>query len=55
MRLSSLAWKALMLEELDEYLILNSNRLRTFEDACPEILTCVEAKFCLSARDSKAR
>ena len=53
MRLSSLAWKALMLEELDEYLIHNSNRLRTFEDARLEIVTYVEAKFCLSVRDSK--
>ena len=42
-----------MLEELEKHLILNSNRLRTFEDARLEIVTYVEAKFCLSVRDSK--
>ena len=41
------------LEELEKHLILNSNRLRTFEDARLEIVTYVEAKFCLSVRDSK--
>ena len=42
-----------MLEELEKHLILNSNRLRTFEDARLEFATYVEAKFCLSVRDSK--
>ena len=32
---------------------LNSNRLRTFEDARLEIMTYVEAKFGLRIRDSK--
>ena len=32
---------------------LNSNRLRTFEDARLEIVICVEAKFGLRIRDSK--
>ena len=34
-------------------MILNSNRLRTFEDARLEIVTYVEAKFGLRIRDSK--
>ena len=33
--------------------ILNSNRLRTFEDARLEVVTYVEAKFGLRIRDSK--
>ena len=37
--------EALVPEELEKYLILNSNRLRTFEDARLEIVTYVEAKF----------
>ena len=40
-------------EELEKHLILNSNRLRTFEDARLEIVTYVEAKFGLIIRDSK--
>ena len=42
-----------MPEELEKHLILNSNRLRTFEDARLVIVTCVEAKFGLRIRDSK--
>ena len=45
--------EALVSEELEKHLILNSNRLRTFEDARLEIVTCVEAKFGLRIRDSK--
>ena len=36
-----------MPEELEKHLILNSNRLRTFEDARLETVTYVEAKFVL--------
>ena len=32
-------------EELEKHLILNSDRLRTFEDARREVVTFVEAKF----------
>ena len=46
--------EVLMPEELEKYLILNSNRLRTFEDARLEIVTYVEAKFGLRIRDSKS-
>ena len=42
-----------MPEDLEKHLILNSNRLRTFEDARLEIVTYVEAKLCLRIRDSK--
>ena len=42
-----------MPEELEKHLILNSNRLRTFEDARLEIVTYVEAKFRLTIRDSQ--
>ena len=42
-----------MPEELEKHLILNSNRLRTFEDARLKIVTYVEAKFGLRIRDSK--
>ena len=42
-----------MPEEREKHLILNSNRLRTFEDARLEIVTFVEAKFGLRIRDSK--
>ena len=45
--------EALVAEELEKHLILNSNRLRTFEDARLEIVTYVEAKFGLRIRDSK--
>ena len=40
-------------EELENHLVLNSNRLRTFEDARLEVVTYVEAKFGLIIRDSK--
>ena len=40
-------------KQLEKHLILNSNRLRTFEDARLEIVTYVEAKFRLRIRDSK--
>ena len=39
--------------ELEKHLVLNSSRLRTFEDARREIVTYVEAKFGLKNRDSK--
>ena len=45
--------EALVPEELEKHLILNSNRLRTFEDARLEIVTYVEAKLGLRNRDSK--
>ena len=45
--------KSLVPEELEKHLILNSNRLRTFEDARLEVVTYVEAKFGLKIRDSK--
>ena len=44
--------EALVLEELEKHLILNSNHLRTFADARLEIVTCVEAKFGWRIRDS---
>ena len=44
--------EALVPEELEKHLILNSNRLRTFEDARLETVT-YEAKFGLRFRDSK--
>ena len=37
--------EALVPEELEKHLILNSNRIRTFEDARREVVTYVEAKF----------
>ena len=45
--------ESLVPEELEEHLILNSNRLRTFEDARLEVVTYVEAKFGLRIRDPK--
>ena len=45
--------ESLVPEKLEKHLILNSNRLRTFEDARLEIVTYVEAKFSLGIRDSK--
>ena len=45
--------ESLVLEELEKHLILNSNHLRTFEDARSEIVTYVEEKFGLRIRDSK--
>ena len=47
--------ETLVPEELEKHVILNSNRLRTFEDARLEIVTFVEAKFRLRIRDSKPR
>ena len=37
--------EALVPEELEKHLVLNSNRLRTFEGAHLEIVTHAEAKF----------
>ena len=45
--------EALVPEELEKHLILNSNRRRTFEGARLEIVTYVEPKFGLRIRDSK--
>ena len=45
--------ESLVPEELEKHLVLNSNRLRTFEDARLEGMTYVEAKFRLRIRDSK--
>ena len=45
--------EALVPEERKKNLILNSDRLRNFEDARLEIVTYVEAKFGLRIRDSK--
>ena len=44
--------ESLVPEELEKHLILNSNRLRTFEDARLKLVTYVEAKFGLRIRDS---
>ena len=43
--------ESLVPEELQKHLILNSNRLRTFQDARLEVVTYVEAKFGLRMRD----
>ena len=45
--------ESLVPEELEKHLILNANRLRTFEDVRLEVVTYMEAKFCLRVRDSK--
>ena len=45
--------EALVPEELEKHLFLNSNHLRTFEGARLEIVTYVEAIFGLRIRDSK--
>ena len=42
-------------EELEKHLILNSNRLRTLEDARLEVMTYMESKFGLGIRESKPR
>ena len=42
--------ESLVPEELEKHLILNSMRLRTFEDARLEVVTYVEAKFGLRNR-----
>ena len=47
--------EALAPEEPEKHVILNTNGLRTFEDARLEIVTYVEAKFRLRIRDSKPR
>ena len=44
--------EALVPEELEKYVALNSNRLRTFEDARLDIVTYVEATLGLRIRDS---
>ena len=44
---------SLVPEEMEKHLILNSYRLRTFEDARQEVVTYVEAKFGLRIRDSR--
>ena len=44
--------EALVPEELEKHLILDSTRLRTFENARLEVVTYVEAKFGSSIRDS---
>ena len=43
--------EAHVLLELEKHLTLNSNRLRTFEDARLEIVTYVEAKLGSKIRD----
>ena len=45
--------ESLVPEELEKRLILNSNRLRTFEDARLEVVTYVKSKFGLRSRDWK--
>ena len=45
--------ESLVPEELEKHLFLNSNRLRTFQDARLEVVTYVEAKFGLRIRDFK--
>ena len=45
--------ESLVPEELEKHLILNLNRLRTFEDARLEVVTYVEAKFGLRIRDPR--
>ena len=42
-----------MPEELEKHVVVNSNRLRTFEDARLEVVTYVEAMLGLRIRDSK--
>ena len=45
--------ETLVPEELEKHLILNLNRLRTFDDARLEVVTYVHAKFGLRIRDSR--
>ena len=45
--------ESLVPEELEKHLILNSNRLQTFEEARLEVVTYVEAKLGLRIHDSK--
>ena len=44
-KLDDAGLEALVREELEKHLILNSDRLRTFEGARLEIVTYEEAKF----------
>ena len=46
-------FESLVPEELEKHLILNSKRLRTFEDARLGVVTFAEAKFGLRVHDSK--
>ena len=46
--------EGLVPEELDKHLILNSSRLRTFEDARREVVTYVEAKFVFFLKKKKS-
>ena len=46
--------ESLVPEGLEKHLVINSNPLRTFEDARLEVETYVETKFGLRIRDSKA-
>ena len=48
-------WATRSSEELEKHLILNSNRLRTFEDARLEVVTYEEANFGLRFRDTGSR
>ena len=50
---TKLAQMEALVLELEKHLTLNSNRLRTFEDAGLEIVTYKEAKFGLRISDSK--
>ena len=45
--------EALVPKELEKHLILNSNRLRTVEDARPEVVTYVEKQFGFKICDFK--
>ena len=45
--------EALVPKELEKHLILNSKRLRTFEDARHEVVTYVEKQFFFLIRDFK--
>ena len=55
MRSSSWVLRHWCLKSSRKQLILSSYRLRTFEDARPEIVTFVQAKFGMRIRDSKPR
>ena len=53
MRSSFAGLESLVPDELEKHLLLNSNRLPTFENARLEVVTYVEAMFGLRIRDSK--
>ena len=53
MRSSSRVLEALVLGQLEKYLVVHWDRLRKFEVARVDIVTFVEAKFGLGIRDSK--